>query len=413
MAPSLLSTRSRRAPPWTFLAGLMAALALGVGASASLLAQQPAAGPAPRRAAAPAKASPGGQRAAASTSAVNRGGKGTASSVASPRSAAPAGARAVRQTSATVAADGGVVLAGGATALADCRQCGRQECAKCRPAGGRLGLPCNGLCEQGGCPAHCPVRPDQFGYYATRWRSWPGQGVKQVVHFDPATTPVVPPRSEVPSMEDELALPSQRDETRAEEEGDEEEEEGMADGESDATGESEAPADDTKPVAAKPAEGANTPADANDDLPAGKPSAPRSQPAENEDVKSGNKAAAPAKASGLLDTSGADASRAGGSVAGGGWSNWARDSATQRQPTPPGSVVRTSGPTESVEDVSSSADRRASPKLRSPAQRMVEGSERAVRGWRAKAAAAEESASGDTAANPLRGVTAQPGNPLR
>lgn len=413
MTPFLLCTRSRRTRPGTFLAGLMAVLALGIGASASLLAQQPAAGPAPRRAATPAKASPGGQRPAASTAAGTRGGKGTASNAASSRSRAPAGSRAaVQQTSATVGADGGVVLAGGAAALADCRQCGRQECAKCRPAGGRLGLPCNGLCEQGGCPAHCPVRPDQFGYYATRWRSWPGQGVKQVGHFDPATTPAVPPRSEVPSMEDELALPSQRDEAPAEEEGDEEEE-AMADGESDAADKNDAPADDTEPVAAKPAEGANDPADAKGDLPAGKPSAPSAEDAENEKVKSGEKAAAPAKASGLLDTSGADASRAGGSVTGGAWSNWARDSATERQPTPPGSVVRTSGPAESVEVVSPSEDRRASPKLRSPAQRMVEGSERAVGRWRAKATASEESASGDTAANPLRGVTAQPGNPLR
>lgn len=416
MTPSLLSTRSRHARPWSFLAGLMAAVAVGIGASASLLAQQPAAGPAPRRAAAPAKASPGRQQVTASTSAAKRGTKGTASSVAVPRSRAPAGTRAsagaVQQTSATVAADGGVVLAGGATALADCRQCGRQECAKCRPGGGRLGLPCNGLCEQGGCPAHCPVRPDQFGYYATRWRSWPGQGVKQVGHFDPATTPVVPPRSEVPSMEDELALPSQRDEAPAEEEGDEEEEEAMTEGESDAAGTSDAAADDTQPAATKPADGASNPAEAKADLPAGKPSAPSSEGTENEDVKSGEKAVAPAKASGLLDTSGADASRAGGSLTGGAWSNWARASAPELQPMPTGSVVRTSGPAESMVDVSPSDDRRESPKLRSPAQRMVEGSDRALGRWRAKAAASEE-ALGDAAANPLRGVTAQPGNPLR
>ena len=46
------------------------------------------------------------------------------------------------------------------------------------------------------------------------------------------------------------------------------------------------------------------------------------------------------------------------------------------------------------------------------AQKLVEQSEQAVGRWRAKAAVAGATV-GSTAANPLRGVTAQPGNPLR
>lgn len=102
--------------------------------------------------------------------------------------------------------DGGVVQAGASVVTAECRQCGRRGCNECRADGGRLGLHCNGRCDAGGCPAHCPVRPDQFGYYQTRWRNWPGQGVRQVSHFDPATTPVVPPRSQIPTLEEESGV---------------------------------------------------------------------------------------------------------------------------------------------------------------------------------------------------------------
>lgn len=104
------------------------------------------------------------------------------------------------------ARDGGVVQAGATMITADCRQCGRRGCNECRADGGRLGLHCNGRCDAGGCPAHCPVRPDQFGYYQTRWRNWPGQGVRQVSHFDPATTPAVPPRSQIPTLEEESGV---------------------------------------------------------------------------------------------------------------------------------------------------------------------------------------------------------------
>ncbi len=406
--------------PRAILAGLMVAATVVAGGGPESFAQQSAPGTSPRRAESSARASKQGQRAAvtASNAAAKRGAQGGASGAATTaaRGRAPAAARAtasgVRQTSATVIGDGGVVLAGGVVASADCRQCGRQDCGKCRPAADRLGLHCNGLCEQGGCPAHCPVRPDQFGYYATRWRSWPGQGVKQVGHFDPATTPVVPPRSEVPSMADELALPSQRDEAAPDQEEDEEEEEeAMADAEDDAAGKDDAAAGD-----AKPAEGAEGASGSEGGLPDGAPSAPSASGSEDVEEKSGDKAATPAKASGpldgLLETSGAESPRPAGALTDGAWSNWSRSSMAERKQAPAGSVVRTSGPASTTEVEGSSDDRRDGSKLRSPAQRMVEGSERAVGRWRAKAAAPAET-SVEAAANPLRGVTAQPGNPLR
>ncbi len=406
--------------PRAFLVGLLLAATFGAGGGPELFAQQSAPGTTPRRVESSARTSKQGQRAAAaSNAAAKRGAQGGASGAATTaaRGRSPAVARAaaseVRQTSATVSADGGVVLAGGVMANADCRQCGQQGCGKCRPVGDRLGLHCNGLCEQGGCPAHCPVRPDQFGYYATRWRSWPGQGVKQVGHFDPATTPVVPPRSEVPGMEDELALPSQRDEAAPDEE--EEEEEAMADAEDDAGGKSDAAAGDAEPAA-----GADSASGPEGVLPEGGASAPSASESEDTEAKSGDKNAtpsnAPSKASGPrdvpLETSGAEAARPAGALADSAWSNWSRSSLADPKQAPPGSVVRTSGPAETTEVEGSSDDRRDGSRIRSPAQRMVEGSERAVGRWRAKAAASAE-ASSEAAANPLRGVTAQPGNPLR
>ena len=406
--------------PRAFLVGLLLAATFGAGGGPELFAQQSAPGTTPRRVESSARTSKQGQRAAAaSNAAAKRGAQGGASGAATTaaRGRSPAVARAaaseVRQTSATVSADGGVVLAGGVMANADCRQCGQQGCGKCRPVGDRLGLHCNGLCEQGGCPAHCPVRPDQFGYYATRWRSWPGQGVKQVGHFDPATTPVVPPRSEVPGMEDELALPSQRDEAAPDEE--EEEEEAMADAEDDAGGKSDAAAGDAEPAA-----GADSASGPEGVLPEGGASAPSASESEDTEAKSGDKNAtpsnAPSKASGPrdvpLETSGAEAARPAGALADSAWSNWSRSSLADPKQAPPGSVVRTSGPAETTEVEGSSDDRRDGSRIRSPAQRMVEGSERAVGRWRAKAAASAE-ASSEAVANPLRGVTAQPGNPLR
>ena len=104
--------------------------------------------------------------------------------------------------------ESGVVQAGALIQADDCGACGKKGCKVC---GIGKKIACNGQCGTGGCPAHCPVRPDQFGYYPTRWRNWPGQGVKQVSHFDPATTPVVPPKSEIPGI-DEESPPRQADE---------------------------------------------------------------------------------------------------------------------------------------------------------------------------------------------------------
>ena len=107
----------------------------------------------------------------------------------------------VRQATGLEPMAGGVVQAGGA----ECGGCNRKEC---RPCGlkQRLHEPlCNGTCGGGGsgCPAHCPVRPSQFGFYPTTWRQWPGQQVRQVAHLDIEATPVQPPRSEVPGMNEE------------------------------------------------------------------------------------------------------------------------------------------------------------------------------------------------------------------
>lgn len=103
------------------------------------------------------------------------------------------------------AEDGAVVPAGGLIAARRAAQCGgtcgRADCQKCRAA---KGCRHHGACgpEVPGCPAHCPVRPDRFGYYQTNWRRWPGQTVVPAA-YDDAAVPVSPPRSVVPGPEDE------------------------------------------------------------------------------------------------------------------------------------------------------------------------------------------------------------------
>ncbi len=49
---------------------------------------------------------------------------------------------------------------------------------------------------------YCPVRPQEFGFYGTQWRRWPGQGVVPVSD-ERAVTPVVPPRLAVPDPDQE------------------------------------------------------------------------------------------------------------------------------------------------------------------------------------------------------------------
>jgi len=92
--------------------------------------------------------------------------------------------------------DPAVTPAGGARAAhADCGECRRAACPQCRLAPEQH--PGHAPCQHGLCPAHCPVRPDVFGFYGTQWRRWPGSTVVQV--NVEAATPAAPPRSTVPT----------------------------------------------------------------------------------------------------------------------------------------------------------------------------------------------------------------------
>ena len=101
--------------------------------------------------------------------------------------------------------DHAVMPAGGAMQCqAACSQCRRSACPQCLLAEGHH--PGHAQCQHGLCPAHCPVRPDVFGFYGTRWRKWPGEGVVQAANNE-AATPVRPPRAEVPGVEEESLPP--------------------------------------------------------------------------------------------------------------------------------------------------------------------------------------------------------------
>lgn len=97
--------------------------------------------------------------------------------------------------------DHAVVPAGG-------MHCGHCGAGTCRVHGGHLAG-----CRNGMCDPHCPVRPSQYGFYHTQWRRWPGQGVMPA-SAEEAATPVAPPASQVPSMEEES--PATGDRTQAE-----------------------------------------------------------------------------------------------------------------------------------------------------------------------------------------------------
>jgi hypothetical protein len=90
--------------------------------------------------------------------------------------------------------DPAVVPAGGAP----CRHCGAEPCPVHRAHLTE--------CRDGLCAPHCPVRPSQYGFYRTQWRRWPDQGVKQV-GGEEAVTPVPPPKSLVPTMDEESPVP--------------------------------------------------------------------------------------------------------------------------------------------------------------------------------------------------------------
>jgi hypothetical protein len=120
---------------------------------------------------------------------------GTASSTAAAAGAAGAAMR-----------DSQVVPAGGG------------RCHACQPGtcrhGGHGGHGHLAGCREGHCVAYCPVRPQQFGFYGTQWRQWPGQAVVPVSD-ERRATPAVPPRLAIPSPEQEAMRPQEDELERA------------------------------------------------------------------------------------------------------------------------------------------------------------------------------------------------------
>jgi len=140
----------------------------------------------------PAASRPTGSRPAPSRSASH-----------SPRSSPRVGNASRADHAARV--DHNVTPAGGAgSGQSRCSQCERPACSQCRLAeGSHAG---HRQCEHGLCPAHCPVRPEVFGFYGTQWRRWPGSGVVQASNNE-AVTPARPPRAEVPGAGEESLEP--------------------------------------------------------------------------------------------------------------------------------------------------------------------------------------------------------------
>ena len=124
---------------------------------------------------------------------------------AQPSSRPAAGRAGERNPARSPKVDHAVLPAGGAAAgQARCSQCQQAACPQCR-------LPephhhAHAQCQHGLCPAHCPVRPDVFGFYGTQWRRWPGSGVVQASNNE-AATPARPPLAEVPGAEEESLVP--------------------------------------------------------------------------------------------------------------------------------------------------------------------------------------------------------------
>lgn len=112
-----------------------------------------------------------------------------------PHGVAVTAARAAPPGGEPAAAQRRVVQAGGPVGQAgEVRQCGFGH-----HDAGRL---CHGGCRDGGCPTHCPVRPQTFGFYGTQWRAWPTQGTAKT---DDArgSMPVPPASSAVPGIDEE------------------------------------------------------------------------------------------------------------------------------------------------------------------------------------------------------------------
>jgi hypothetical protein len=91
------------------------------------------------------------------------------------------------------------------------QQAGGISCTSCGPGGCR---PLHGGqhhghhagCRDGVCVPYCPVRPQEFGFYGTQWRRWPGQAIVPV-SAERDVAPVSPPRSAVPGAGEESLSP--------------------------------------------------------------------------------------------------------------------------------------------------------------------------------------------------------------
>ena len=126
---------------------------------------------------------------------------------AQPSSRPAAGQAGERNPARSHKVDHAVLPAGGAAAgQARCSQCQKAACPQCRLSEPHHHAHAHAQCQHGLCPAHCPVRPDVFGFYGTQWRRWPGSGVVQASNNE-AATPARPPLAEVPGVEEESLVP--------------------------------------------------------------------------------------------------------------------------------------------------------------------------------------------------------------
>lgn len=57
-------------------------------------------------------------------------------------------------------------------------------------------------CRNGNCEPHCPVRPDEFGYYSTHWRKWPTSDATGQTRPG-AVTPAAPLKSAIPEADED------------------------------------------------------------------------------------------------------------------------------------------------------------------------------------------------------------------
>lgn len=178
----------------------------------------------------------------------------------SPHAAAAEQAPAARR----VISDPAVTQAGGV-----CRGCRDAHCRSCRLRGH------HDTCRDGTCHPHCPVRPQEFGFYNTQWRRWPGQGVVPVTNLQDAT-PDLPPKSAVPGADEESRGPQAGDLPAPEPEAD------------------AAAPPATQPTDSRPAEPSILPADEPAPLEPLEPAAPsRENPADAEPVAPAPPAAEP------------------------------------------------------------------------------------------------------------------------